>query len=117
MNKELTKRIENLPDDVKKYIYHAFLKDEIHYRKFRRLLETQRSRTMDICDIRPLIPNILSQPGVVHLLRKNIPQFDYVYTMYKIKGDRYGMRSTCMAKGNDFALALLYYLVLQNGIE
>ena len=98
---KLTKRIENLPDDIKNYIYHAFLKHEIHYREFRQLLQTHKSIGLDTSDIRHLIPYILSQPVVVQLLRKNIPEFDTVYRTYKIKGEKYF---------DGFALALLFYM-------
>jgi hypothetical protein len=51
----IEERITMLPEDVKQFIYWEYLDTEVHSRIFKRLLETQSTRSLGINDIRPYL--------------------------------------------------------------
>ena len=105
MNPEL---VDRLPQEVKDYIYHVFLAPEIHYNEFKRRLQSQDSRRLDITDIRPHLPTLLVfYPWITRCEDRFDDVIREVYVQHKIKDNKFFLRCT---KGDSFALQILCFL-------
>jgi hypothetical protein len=113
----LEKRIKALPDDVKQFIYWEYLDTEVHSRIFKRLLETQSTRSLHINDIRPYLATVLAKPKVIDFLRKSIDSgyekpflsFDIVYKQYKMN-ERDSKIWKGASNGDAFCYSLVMYM-------
>lgn len=105
--------IAKLPDDIIRYIYKEFIEIEYHTKIIKELLNTRESIKLNIINIRPYIPFILSKPELCNylcnnlILHNNYKYFEETYKYYKKNNNKHFSQ---MTKGDSFALTLLMKL-------
>jgi hypothetical protein len=108
----LEKRIKTLPIKIQRYIYKEFIQTEYYYLIFLQRIQTYRSESLNIVDIRPLLPILLSDQKIVDYLCKYAKCnygnncFSIVYKNHKIENHKDFVN---MTKGDSFAQSLLMY--------
>ena len=103
--KKLVKYIDNLPDELQRYIFD-YIKIELWFQDFKTALESKTSQHLKTCLIRPWIPRILSNPHFTKLCNNKIKHFKTVWEKSKKNNRKIFIK---MNKGNSFAFALLMY--------
>ena len=103
--KNLLKYIDNLPDELQRYIFD-YIKIELWYQQFHQSLTSNMSQSLNICEIRPWIPRILSNPYFTKLCIEKDPSFEIIWRESKKNNQKYFKN---LKKGDSFALALLFY--------
>ena len=108
----LEQRINNLPEDIVRYIYTEYFEVHVHSILFQRVLETNNSKSLVLTDVRKYIPLIFSKPKVCDYLCKNLVlgnfhYFEDAYIEEKLQNKK---RFNLATRGNSFALSLLLYL-------
>jgi hypothetical protein len=101
----LLKYINNLPYELQRYIFD-YLKIELWYQQFQQSLTSSMSQSLNICEIRPWIPRILSNPSFTKLCRMKDPYFEITWEELKKNNNKY---FKMMNKGDNFALSLLFH--------
>ena len=105
--------IQRLPEDIVRHIYEEYIETEFHFKIFKQLLQSPKSIKLNISDIRPYIPYILSKPKLCNYMREklviydNFKMFDVTYVSHKIKQEKI---FTTAKNGSSMALCLLMYL-------
>jgi len=99
--------IEELPQDIKAYIFYEFIRPKMYCILFQDAIILKESKSLDIRHIRKYIPYLLFDPCVVSFLSKNQMYFKTVYDYHKINKNKYFEQKT---NGDSFALFLLMHL-------
>lgn len=99
----LKKRISNLPQELKRYIFD-YLKLEFIYDDFVKKIDSLPCIKLDYTVLRPILPYIFAFPSLTDLCLAKIHKFKYVYNLQKKNGNKSFIK---LKKGNDFALTLL----------
>jgi hypothetical protein len=102
----LKKKIDNLPDEIQKYIFE-FIKLDVWYNEFLKLLYCTDCAKLNYKILRPWIPRILANSVFTNMCIHKIKHFDTVWKSIK-KENKKNFKN--MSKGNDFALSLLMYI-------
>jgi hypothetical protein len=97
------KKIKNLPDELKRYIFD-FLKLEFIYNDFVEKIYSIPCRNLDYLVLRPLLPYIFAFPSLTKLCMEKINYFQNTFIILKVNGNKSFIQYN---KGNDFALTLL----------
>ena len=101
----LLKYINNLPYELQRYIFD-YLKIELWYQQFQQSLTSSMSQSLNMCEIRPWIPRILCNPSFTKLCFMKDPYFEIIWKELKEHNEKY---FKLLNKGDNFALALLFY--------
>lgn len=107
IKKTLKEYVNELPEDIQRYIYKEYLEPVVYLRQLNLLLESDESMRLDIVHVRPFLPTLLAKKNVIPYLYKNNIGFRYAYHNHKIDKRK---SFTLMNKGNSFALEILMYL-------
>ena len=100
------KWIQQLPCDVKYYIYKEFLHYEVIMEEFKQVLMNQEAS--NLINILSILPVILSKPKLClymseKMVFQNYRYFEIIYKRHKIRNDKQFKQ---MTKGQSFAAAL-----------
>jgi hypothetical protein len=104
--KFFNKKIKNLPDELKRYIFD-FLKLEFIYNDFIERIQSKPCKNLDYLALTPILPYIFAFPSLTKLCMEKINYFQKTYFFIKVNGNKSYLQ---YKKGNDFALTLLIYL-------
>jgi hypothetical protein len=105
--------IQELPEDIIRYIYKEYIEVDLYYNTFIASLYSKNSICLNIIDIKPIIPIILSNPKLVTYCCNHVTDryagkfFELVYITHKIKNEKNFMN---LKKGYSFALSLLMFI-------
>lgn len=104
---EVEKMISRLPYDLVYDIHRKYVETEYIINLVESALITQNSYSLNIIDLRPLIPLILSKPYVLNYFYSNNETFKYIYDKHKIENSKHFL---LLNKGDSFALSWLMCL-------
>ena len=88
-------------------IYKEYLEAEIYYSIYQTAINTIESKKLNICDLRPILPGLLSKSHVTQFIFKKCDTFKTAYTIHKIEKTKI---FTLINKGDSFALSILFYI-------
>ena len=105
--KKLKKKIQKLPDVLKRYIFD-FLKYELWLNEIIDIINSRSGTSLEYNVLRPLIPRSLAIPAFTNLCIQKIKYFQGTWEFFK-RGKNKNFKN--FKNGNDFALYLLmcYY--------
>jgi len=106
MTSKTERLIEELPQDIKSYIFYEFIRPKMYCTLFQDAILLRESKSLTIRHIRKYIPYLLFDPCIVSFLSKNQTGFKKVYDNHK-KNNKYYVQKT---NGDSFALELLMYI-------
>jgi hypothetical protein len=104
---KINKFIGRLAEDLELNIYKEYFEVEYDVHMINKALDTEKSRSLNIADIRPLIPSIIANPKLVAYLNKNNHVFKIVYHDHFITKKENFVNLT---NEDSFALSWLMYL-------
>jgi hypothetical protein len=107
MTSKTERLIEELPQDIKSYIFYEFIRPKMYCTLFQDAILLRESKMIDIRHIRKYLPYLLFDPCIVSFLSKNQIYFKKVYDEHKIIKNKSYVKKT---NGDSFALALLMYI-------
>lgn len=99
--------IDRLPYDIVHQIHRNWVEPEHIINLVESALITENSYSLNIMDLRPLIPLILSKPYVFNYFYSNNKTFKHIYDSHKIENSK---QFLLLNKGDSFALSWLMYL-------
>ena len=106
-NRKLIILIKKLPEELKIKIYKEYFEVEYYNKIILQALDTNNSISLQINDIRPLIPIILSKKNLITYLNINNSIFKELYNSHKFNNKK---NFVLCKKGDSFALSWLFYL-------
>ena len=104
MTSKIETLIEELPQDIKSYIFYEFIRPKMYCTLFQDAIQLRESKMLNIRHIRKYLPYLLFDPCIVSFLSKNQMYFQRVYDNHKIKKNKTFVQQT---KGDSLALELL----------
>ena len=107
MTSKTERLIEELPQDIKSYIFYEFIRPKMYCTLFQDAIQLRESKMLDIRYIRKYLPYLLFDPCIVSFLSKNQMYFKRVYEYHKINKNKTFVQQT---NGDSLALALLMHL-------
>jgi hypothetical protein len=101
----VTNLINALPNELKMKIYKEYLEPEIYYFMYQDAIKSIESTKLNMVNLRPIIPILLSKPLVRQFICKKCNTFRSVFNKHKIEKDKL---FTKLIKGDSFALSILF---------
>jgi hypothetical protein len=99
--------IEELPQDLKYYIFYEFIRPKMYCTLFQDAIQWRESKLLNIRHIRKYIPYLLFDHYIVSFLSKNQIHFKTVYDNHKINKNKSYVQQT---NGDSLALDLLMHI-------
>jgi hypothetical protein len=99
--------VDKLPEELVRKIYKDYLETEVYYDIYKKIIVSNASISLDIKDLLPFIPLVLSKPHICLYISKKCHGFCSSYKEHKIENTKIFV---LMKKGESFAATILFSL-------